>query len=75
VNSPDGKGIDPNNFHLLIYDRWGEKVFETTDLEQGWDGRIKGGKIGENAVYSWLVIYKNTQGVEQQEVGIVTLIR
>lgn len=28
--------------HLVIYDRWGEKVFETFDIREGWNGQYKG---------------------------------
>ena len=72
---PVGIGIDPENFLMLIYDRWGEKVFVTHDFFQGWDGKIKGKKIGENGIYTWLVVYKDFQGVEHQESGSVSLIR
>ena len=72
---PVGVGIDPDNFFMLIYDRWGEKVFVTHDKYQGWDGRIKGKEIGENGIYTWLVIYKDLQKVEHQEAGSVNLIR
>ena len=30
-----------SDFHLMIYDRWGEKVFETNDIYKGWDGMYK----------------------------------
>ncbi len=72
---PVGTGIDTDNYLLIIYDRWGEKAFVTHDLYQGWDGRIKGKNIGENGTYTWLVIYKDIQGVEHQETGMVSLIR
>ncbi|MFH2094586.1 MAG: choice-of-anchor L domain-containing protein, partial [Bacteroidota bacterium] len=52
-----GNGINPHNFKLLIYDRWGEMVFESNDLLQGWDGRIKNGGIGKNGCYTWLCIF------------------
>ncbi len=70
-----GNGIDPRNFHLLIYDRWGEVIFETKDINQGWDGRVSGGEIGYNSTFTWLVIYKDTKNIEHQKAGAVTIIR
>lgn len=70
-----GNGIDPRNFHMYIYDRWGEVIFETKDLHQGWDGSVNGGDIGKNAVYTWLVIYKDLKSIEHQKAGAVTIIR
>lgn len=31
-----------NKYHLLIYNRFGQKVFETNDLNLGWDGKVNG---------------------------------
>ena len=31
-------GFDPYNYHLAVYNRWGEAVFESSDANQGWDG-------------------------------------
>jgi len=82
--SPVGHGIDPDNWYMAIYDRWGEKIWETGiyDVDEetgkvnhGWDGSIKGGDIGESAVYSWMVIYRDLSGAEHQHTGLVTLIR
>jgi len=82
--SPIGHGIDPDNWHLMIYDRWGEKVWETNiydvdeetgEVRHGWDGTIRGRGIGESAVYSWLVVYNDVTGAEHQHAGLVTLIR
>ncbi|HIG58856.1 MAG TPA: gliding motility-associated C-terminal domain-containing protein, partial [Flavobacteriales bacterium] len=49
--------IQPDNFVLLIFNRWGEKVFETTDPTQGWDG-AQNGKELNTAVF----VYK-TSGI------------
>lgn len=35
-----GKGIDNSRGRIEIYNRWGEKLFETENLEEGWDGKI-----------------------------------
>jgi gliding motility-associated-like protein len=33
-------GFDPQNFHMTIFNRWGEPVFESYDSQVGWDGKI-----------------------------------
>ena len=33
-----GEGIDPANFEMMIFDRWGERIFKSTDLNTGWNG-------------------------------------
>ena len=67
-------GIDTDNFDFIIYDRWGEKIFETKDLFTGWDGTYNM-KLVESGVYSYIIIYKDFTGVEYTKSGILTLIR
>ncbi len=63
------------NYHLIIYDRWGEKVFETYDKDHGWDGRIKNGAMGSPDVYSWIVTYKDVDKRTQVKNGVVALVQ
>jgi len=76
-----GNGINPKTLKMYIYDRWGEVIYETNGYSNeypaatGWDGKIKGGKKGAIGSYSWIVIYKDMQGIEHQEAGMVTLVR
>ncbi|MCH7624110.1 MAG: gliding motility-associated C-terminal domain-containing protein, partial [Nitrospinae bacterium] len=37
---PVGVGIDPDNFEMKIFDRWGDLIFSTNDYKEGWDGRV-----------------------------------
>ncbi|OQX96545.1 MAG: hypothetical protein B6I24_11255 [Bacteroidetes bacterium 4572_128] len=71
---PKGNGIDENNFRMLIFNRWGEKVFETNNLNYPWNGRINGGDFGETASYTWLIIYKDKNGTEFRRTGNVILL-
>jgi len=68
-----GTGIDPDNFKLIIYDRFGENVFESNDINKGWDGSIKGKKQAPMGSFAWIAIYKNYVGEGKQQAGIVTL--
>ena len=37
---PTASLMDPVTYHMYIYNRWGELIFETTDYEKGWNGKI-----------------------------------
>jgi gliding motility-associated-like protein len=72
IFKPTGYGI--RVYDMEIYNRWGEKLFETTDMDHGWDGYFKGQPV-EEGVY----VYKiNAQGVDGQWhflKGNLTLLR
>jgi gliding motility-associated-like protein len=64
------------NFQLVIFNRWGQKVFETRDANRGWDGFINGQPQG-TGTFTFTAVYKFTGAGEKQETarGTVTLIR
>ncbi|HBS87783.1 MAG TPA: hypothetical protein DEA97_14580 [Bacteroidales bacterium] len=70
-----GTGISEEGFQMLIYDRWGEKIFESDDIEVGWNGQVKNNEIAPNGVYSWIVFYYDNFGNKHEEAGHLTLIR
>ena len=67
-----GKGI--KTLYFAIYDRWGEKVFETTDLNNGWDGTFKGKPLNK-AVFVYYVKATFVDNSEVEQKGDITLIR
>lgn len=69
-----GNGIHPDDFLFIIYNKWGEKIFETKDKDKQWDGKYKG-KTVESGVYTWVVSYKDTNGNGHQKAATVTVIR
>lgn len=78
VFAPRGVGIDPTQYSLLIYDRWGGLVFESNDLNQPWDGRYQGTtKMAANGVYVWkIVAHDSTDDSDGHDYnGTVNLIR
>ena len=48
-------------FEVRTYDRWGVKVFQTTDLTNQWNGRVNGRESAEG-VYFWEIIYQEYNG-------------
>lgn len=59
---------------LKIFNRWGEKVFETDNLETGWDGTYKG-EPQEMDVYVYLVEAVLPRGRPEIRKGNITLMR
>lgn len=57
-----------------IYNRWGEKVFESTSLDHGWDGTFKGELLAPD-VYDYYLLVECVGGLKNQLQGNVTLIR
>ena len=68
----EGKGIV--EFNWIIYNRWGERVFETNDRNQGWDGTYKG-VLQEMDVYTYLLTGKLINGEDILLKGNITLLR
>lgn len=52
------EGIDVYDFELLIFNRWGEVIWESHDVNVGWDGTIAGRTV-ETGTYSWVVHTKD----------------
>ncbi len=66
--------LDHNEFQMLIYNRWGELIFETGDPLLGWDGRNSIGETLPSQTYSWLIRYKDLSGTPYQKKGNISLI-
>lgn len=68
------RGLKVDEFYFAIYNRWGELIFETTNLNTGWDGKYKG-KAVDVGVFGWYLKVKCFNGQETFKKGNVTLIR
>ncbi len=72
---PKGEGLDPLEYEMLIFDRWGNIVFQTTETTKEWDGSKLGTQVPQG-VYVWKIFTKDTYiGTEYENVGNVTVIR
>lgn len=66
--------VEVVEYKLEIYDRWGEKLFETKDINKGWNGYYKG-KLCKTDVYVWKATGKYADGATFEKAGNVTLLR
>jgi gliding motility-associated-like protein len=68
-------GFDGQNYTLLIFDRWGEVIFESHNLDYGWDGTYFG-QLCKEGVYTWkIVIKQKDKDKNHQFVGHVNLLK
>ncbi len=71
-----GKGENIVEYTMWIYDRWGNMIFETHDLNIPWDGRANGGKeIAQQDVYVYLVKITDIFGEKHDYRGHVTIVK
>lgn len=70
-------GFDPYNYTLLIFNRWGEIIFESHDTNVGWNGKYGvDGKLCQDGTYTWKIDVKGrTSSQQSQFTGHVNLIR
>jgi len=87
IFSPNGDGVNDffqvkaqtlKEFHGVITNRWGRKVFEWTDwetYEAGWDGNINGGSKAAPGVYYYSIKATDFTGNIYEKQGILHLMR
>jgi gliding motility-associated-like protein len=86
IFTPNGDGIndllkilsvdDSEEYSMTIFNRWGNKVFETIDATVFWDGKDKSGSEVSDGVYFFEIIYKDICSEKEKiETGHVNLVR
>ena len=68
------RGIYLSEIEFEIYNRWGELVFKTTDINKGWDGTYKG-KQQNTDVFNYYLKATCFDGQEFFKKGNISLIR
>ncbi|MCW3084782.1 MAG: hypothetical protein JWP12_2148 [Bacteroidetes bacterium] len=69
------KGDQISEFKMMIFDRWGELIFQTNDIKNGWNGTVKNGsKISENGVYVYKITVRDFEQRLHDYTGHVTLL-
>jgi gliding motility-associated-like protein len=71
---PVGVFINSKDYLFQIYNRWGQLLFETTEINKGWDGTYKGEDAAQG-VYTYFVRFTTSDGQLFEKRGTVTLIR
>jgi gliding motility-associated-like protein len=82
--TPNGNGVNDifkpvvlgvHDYSFLVFDRWGEKIFETNNISDGWNGYYKG-NLCSNDVYVYKITFRDDVLSKLHEyIGRVTLVR
>jgi len=82
--TPDGNGLNDmfkpiltapvTNYHLLVFNRWGNRIFESSNSAGGWDGKLNGvdQPLG---VYVFILTFTDINGIQERKSGPITLLR
>ncbi len=67
-----GKGDNFNSYQMWIYDRWGNSVFYSDDINKHWDGRMNGNEVQQD-VYVYMIKIVDFKKEQHSYIGNVTL--
>ncbi len=72
-----GEGMGISSFQLWVFDRWGENIFYSSDINKGWNGTLRGGNstIVQEGVYVWKVNLEDALQTNHNYHGTVTIIK
>jgi gliding motility-associated-like protein len=72
---PVGYGTNPEGYSFSVFDRWGDEIFNTTEITQGWDGTVNGGnKKAQIDVYIWKLHIKDIHENYHDYIGKILLL-
>jgi gliding motility-associated-like protein len=61
------------SYHMRVYDRWGQKIWESNNKKQQWDGKIDGNDAPDG-VYAWYVVFDGWDDKTYRTKGTVTVL-
>ncbi len=71
---PFGRSWVSDNYKFRVFNRWGQLIFQTKNISEGWDAKLRGSPC-LNDVYVWMVSVTDYYGNEHSYQGTVDLLR
>lgn len=81
--TPNGDGVDESfipkgfgieQFSMLVFTRWGEEIFVTQELTQGWEGKLSNGSVAPVGIYTYRIMTEDENGKIRTYQGEINLI-
>ena len=67
-------GFIPHDYQFVIFNRWGEQVYETNDIYGSWDGSFRGSMV-EDGTYVWQITFReNETDKKYRQMGHVNVL-
>ncbi|MBW6459523.1 MAG: gliding motility-associated C-terminal domain-containing protein [Bacteroidales bacterium] len=73
VLKPVSLFVGGQGYEFLVYNRWGQLIFQTSDPDEGWNGTYNGQYV-DAGVYVWLIRYRNSLNQVKFQKGNVAVI-
>ena len=71
-----GSGVGIGSYDLWVFDRWGNMIFRSNDLNDQWDGKANyGAEEAQEDVYVWKVKLTDVFGKPHRYLGTVTIVK
>lgn len=67
-------GTNIKDFKISVFDRWGELIFSSTDIENGWNGTFKGMPV-QNDIYVWKADFNDLKNKNHALTGHIQVLR
>jgi len=73
---PQGIGVDPQHYTMIIFDRWGNLIYSTSSWPGGWDGTVQGSStLCQIDTYVYKITTMDQNGMRKVYIGHVNLMR
>lgn len=74
IFKPTGYNLKNDDYKMQIFNRWGTLIFESNDIEQGWNGMCDG-ELCPQGTYIYIIQYRDLENTKHTVRGTVQLIR
>jgi gliding motility-associated-like protein len=72
----NGAGIGITKYEMMVFDRWGNMIFDTESLGKPWDGKANAGsEMAQQDVYVWKVKLTDVFDKKHNYIGTVTIVK